>query len=72
MNDDAVDIDHPAFGTDTASGMPIRLGAAPNVPYRASPGLGQHTLEVVSELGFSDHEAGALAPDGVLGEPPDG
>jgi crotonobetainyl-CoA:carnitine CoA-transferase CaiB-like acyl-CoA transferase len=66
----AVDIDHPAFGTYTTSGMPIRFSAAPNVPYRASPGLGQHTREVMSELGFSDGEADELAADGVLGEVP--
>ncbi len=62
----AVDIDHPAFGTYTTSGMPLRFGAAPNVPYGPSPALGQHTLEMLAELGFSDDDTAALLATGVV------
>jgi crotonobetainyl-CoA:carnitine CoA-transferase CaiB-like acyl-CoA transferase len=62
----AVDIEHPAFGNYTTSGMPLRFGAAPNVPYGPSPGLGQHTLEVLTELGFSADETAALRGAGVV------
>jgi crotonobetainyl-CoA:carnitine CoA-transferase CaiB-like acyl-CoA transferase len=71
-NEFAVDIEHPAFGTYTTSGMPLRFSAAPNVPYGPSPGLGQHTLEVLAELGFSTEQADALGGAGVLGTLPDG
>lgn len=63
----AVDIDHPAFGRYTTSGMPLRFSAAPNVPYGPSPGLGQHTGEVLEQLGFSAEEAARLARSGALG-----
>jgi crotonobetainyl-CoA:carnitine CoA-transferase CaiB-like acyl-CoA transferase len=36
------------------------------VPYGPSPGLGQHTLEVLTELGFSADETAALRGAGVV------
>lgn len=62
----AVDIEHPAFGTYTTSGMPLRFSAAPNVPYGPSPSFGQHTLEVLAELGFTSEAADALVAAGVV------
>jgi crotonobetainyl-CoA:carnitine CoA-transferase CaiB-like acyl-CoA transferase len=67
----AVDIDHPAFGTYTTSGMPISFSAAPNVPYGPSPTLGQHTSEVLDQLGFSDDEVRRLSQAGVVGDLPE-
>lgn len=51
----------------TENGTPIRFSAVPNVPYGASPGLGQHTREVMDELGFTDDETARLEAAGVLG-----
>lgn len=70
-NDFAVDIEHPTFGTYTTSGMPLRFSAAPNVPYGPSPSLGQHTSEVLAELGFTTGQTDALGEAGVLGTLPD-
>jgi len=61
-----VDIEHPAFGKYTTSGMPLRFSAAPNVPYGPSPGFGQHTVEVLTELGFSGDETAGLLDTGVV------
>ena len=62
----AVDIEHPAFGRYTTSGMPLRFSAAPNVPYGPSPGFGQHTVEVLTELGLSPETVTSLLDSGVV------
>ena len=62
----AVDIEHPAFGRYTTSGMPLRFSAAPNVPYGPSPGFGQHTVEVLTELGLSPESVTSLLDSGVV------
>ena len=65
-NDFAVDIDHPAFGRYTTSGTPVQFSAAPNVELGPSPAFGQHTSEVLAELGFADDDVAALLDAGVV------
>ena len=65
-NEFAVDIDHPAFGRYTTSGTPVAFSATPNVELGPSPGFGQHTGEVMSEIGFTEAEAEALFERGVI------
>ncbi|MBI3798697.1 MAG: CoA transferase [Deltaproteobacteria bacterium] len=55
-----VDIDHPTFGVRTHPGVPWRMSNAPTEITRPSPLLGQHTEEVLKELGYSDGEIEAL------------
>jgi crotonobetainyl-CoA:carnitine CoA-transferase CaiB-like acyl-CoA transferase len=45
----------------------LRFSAAPNLPYRPSPGLGRHNGEVLEQLGFSGDEVTRLAETGSLG-----
>ena len=42
--------------------LPLRLDLAP-------PGLGQHTTEILQELGFDDAQRAALAAAGVIAGP---
>lgn len=65
-NDFTVDIEHPAFGRYTTSGTPVQFSATPNVPLGPSPMFGQHTADVMSELGFTDDETTALFDDGTI------
>lgn len=51
-NDYVVDIDHPVFGRYSTVGQPIRFSATTGPPLGPSPGLGEHTDEVFSELGL--------------------
>jgi crotonobetainyl-CoA:carnitine CoA-transferase CaiB-like acyl-CoA transferase len=57
--------DHPAWGRIRVVGSPIRFSATPADPGIATPELGQHTEEVLLELGYSWDEIGALREAGA-------
>jgi len=59
------EIDHPAAGTMRYPGSPARMPATPPEPHRA-PLLGEHTLEVLGELGLSARDICVLSAAGVL------
>lgn len=59
-NGSFVTYDHPTEGTVTTPGFPFRLAAQPQEVYRPAPLNGQHTHEILSELGLSEAEIGAL------------
>jgi crotonobetainyl-CoA:carnitine CoA-transferase CaiB-like acyl-CoA transferase len=47
-----VEIDHPRAGSTRATGFPVRLSATPARLRRPAPVLGEHTAEVLTELGL--------------------
>jgi formyl-CoA transferase/CoA:oxalate CoA-transferase len=52
--------EHPDQGEITTMGCPIRLSDTPARPGRLAPEIGQHTEEVLLELGLGWDEIGAL------------
>ncbi len=46
---------------------PIRLSATPSPSLRPAPDLGQHTDEVLADLGYDDAECARLRAEGVIG-----
>lgn len=62
--DPRVTVDHPTTGALDLIGSPIRMDALP--PPSAPPLLGQHTREILSELGVSDAEFDALQARGAV------
>jgi formyl-CoA transferase len=59
-----VEVDHPKRGKYLSVGNPIKLSASPTEVQR-SPLLGEHTEEVLAELGYSPDNMRALAEAGA-------
>ncbi|MGM0534866.1 MAG: CaiB/BaiF CoA transferase family protein [Pseudomonadota bacterium] len=55
-----------ASGRVPVTGFPVKLREAPATLYHPVPRLGEHTREVLGELGFDDDELKALEAQGVI------
>src|SRR6185437_15604788 len=60
-----VEVDHPKRGKYLSVGNPIKLSDSPT-EVRRSPLLGEHTREVLLELGLGDGEIAALRAEKVI------
>jgi CoA:oxalate CoA-transferase len=60
-----VPIEHPALGRVNLTGVPLRLSATPGTVQKPPPTLGQHSAEVLSELGYTAEEVVRLRAAGV-------
>jgi crotonobetainyl-CoA:carnitine CoA-transferase CaiB-like acyl-CoA transferase len=59
---------HPKAGDVRTLGNPIKLSRTPTVTPVAAPTLGQHTREVLEEIGFSHREVDEAYEKGVAAE----
>ncbi len=59
------EVDHPTAGKVKITGFPMRMSATPPRVRRHPPRLGEHTDEVLSELGFSAEEITKLRSEGA-------
>ena len=59
-------VDHPSEGQLRLIGFPIGFSETPNQLYRLPPNLGQHTREVLAELGFADAELDRMQEQRVI------
>jgi crotonobetainyl-CoA:carnitine CoA-transferase CaiB-like acyl-CoA transferase len=61
-----VEIDHPSAGRITVPGLPIKFSSAPGSIRRPPPRLGEHTGEVLEELGVPADDIPRLRRLGVI------
>jgi formyl-CoA transferase len=60
-----VEVDHPQRGKYLSVGNPIKMSDSPT-EVRRSPLLGEHTDEVLSELGYAAADVAALRAKRVI------
>ena len=61
-----VQVDDPVLGSTRQLGLPVVLHETPGAVSPPAPSLGQHTEEVLSELGYGPDEVGRLADRGAV------
>ena len=59
-------VEQPGYGPTRMLGFPVRASATPATIRRAAPLLGQHTAEILGELGLPATEIERLAEAGVV------
>lgn len=65
-----VDMEHAAAGKLRLLGTPLRLHGTPPVPRQFAADLGEHTHEVLQQLGYSEATIEQLAAQGVVAARP--
>ena len=60
-----VELDHPKAGKVDTIGHPVKFSQTPSKVSRAAPLLGQHTREVLTDMGYSDTKIEALLSKGA-------
>ena len=61
-----LEVEHPDWGPLVSVGSPIEMSETPTEPAVRAPEVGEHTREVLREVGFTDTEIDALAADGAI------
>ncbi|MEA2271730.1 MAG: alpha-methylacyl-CoA racemase [Solirubrobacteraceae bacterium] len=68
-----VSIDQPGVAEPVRQlGVPVKLSRTPGAPQGPGPVLGEHTREVLREVGYSDEEIGELEEHGAAAGPASG
>ena len=62
-----IETDHPVAGRLRQTRTPARFEGTPTEIQRGAPRLGEHNLEILTELGFDETEIDALRANGAIG-----
>src|SRR3984957_3669179 len=61
-----MEVEQPGYGTVRMLGFPMKFAGAPGTIRRPAPDLGQHSDEVLVELGYSAEQCRTLRDKGVI------
>ena len=64
--DMVVEYEHPAAGKIKSLGIPAKMSRTPGTISRPAPLLGQHTVEVLKELAYTEEEIQRLAESKII------
>lgn len=64
--DMVVEVQHPTVGAFRMTGIPIKLSDTPGAIQSAPPTLGQHTTDVLKQLGYSEEQIEQMRRDGAI------
>ncbi|BAN48384.1 CaiB/BaiF CoA-transferase family protein [Metapseudomonas resinovorans] len=59
-------IEHPRHGTLRVPGFPVNSQEAARQPYKPAPDKGEHSREVLAELGYGEGDVAALLESGAV------
>ena len=60
------EVEHPAGGTTRVVGSPIAMSETPLTPAAMAPELGQHTEEILLDVGYDWDDIAALRESGAI------
>jgi len=61
-----VETEHPWVGKTKSLGLPVKFSETPGGTVRPAPVLGQHTREVLQEIGYAEEEISRLEREGAV------
>lgn len=64
-NEMIVEIEHPEVGTFKTTGIPVKMSETPGRVLSPPPAAGEHTDEVLAELGYDEDRLQQLADSGI-------
>ena len=67
--DMVVEVEHPQVGRYKTIGCPIHLSATPSSVAGPAPLLGEHTREILKQVGYSDGDIDEMVQSGTVAEP---
>jgi crotonobetainyl-CoA:carnitine CoA-transferase CaiB-like acyl-CoA transferase len=61
-----IDRPHPVLGTVSLLGLPVKFSETPGDVHRIPPDLGEHTDEILREIGYQDADLCRLREEGLV------
>lgn len=66
QRDMIIEMDHPLEGVIKSIGLPVKFSAMPEIPKNPPPAMGQHSEEILDELGYSEADIIAFKKENII------